>query len=118
MRPTKWYVWNDTIQELVVANHPMRAVAEALSRQGWTQQTDIPEDRIKWPYFYCDQRGFRNKPELISITVGETWSHAEIVQEGAQLPIMKEAALNWFDAINSKLDPFCEYEDEEEEWDS
>jgi len=105
----KYYVWNDKIQVLVMAESTMKAVAEALSYCGFKCQTEIPAHLISWDLFYVDERGFRNKPELFNETIltnGEC--HREMLQEGASYWIMKEAALNWFDHYMKEYDPFCE----------
>lgn len=115
MKHRQYYVWNDKVKHKVDdgGKGPMYAIAVALSKSGYADQTEIPDDVVSWPFFYVDERGFRSQPELFAVSIDlENKSHANLIQEGASIPIMKEAALNWFDHYMNEYDPFCEREDE------
>jgi len=109
MVKTKYYVWNDKVKVLVTADSPMGAVAEALSFKGFTNQTEIDDSLISWPAFGVDLQGFRH----INGTITDENPQIQFVQFPTW-QIDKVVALDYFDSANSKYDPFCEFEDKDD----
>ena len=109
----KYYVWNDKVQILVLAWDEHDAVSQALSYMGFKQSVDIPEHLISWDFFAVDCMGFKHidgvklpiiNSDLTTSGVTETVFPMYLVE--------KYRALEKFDHVNSRYDPFCESHDD------
>jgi hypothetical protein len=117
-RLLKYYVWNDMLQVMVMALTPVEACIHALSFKGINSTAEAKSacsDFITWDSFYVDQRGFRDRAEVIAVTVGLNGVNSiDEVVSGASAMLTRDQVLPWVDIIHAHADPFCEYEDEGE----
>lgn len=115
-RLLKYYVWNDKLQVMVFARTPLEAIIEALSYKGINTTKEAVKacaDFITWDKFYVDQRGFRDRAEIVHAEYDTTGIMSIVeVQSGASAAITREYALPWIDVIHQAYDPFCERGDD------
>lgn len=105
----KYYVWNDKIQVIVMAESPIGGVAEALSYCGFTDSTDIPDHLISWGVFSVDEQGFRHvNGTMVEVELGDQTTQSI---QSPMYTINKDIALDFFDNAMAQYDPFCEDED-------
>ena len=110
----KYYVWNDKIKVWVQANHPVEAIAAALSYCGFKDSIDIPDHLISSSNFTVDCMGFRHI-EGSFVPLIDT----ELIVDGPNeinelmFPmhlVDKDRALEFFDDLQHRYDPFCQDE--------
>ncbi len=116
MKPKKYYVWNDKVKVVCLADSPVEAVAVALSLyafnrpktypNGWGGREDVDMSKISWAFFTVSTGGWR----AIEGTTIEVDYNTYVTQYADNL-ITREIALDWFDNLMNKFDPFCENED-------
>lgn len=114
-RLLKYYVWNDKLQVMVFARQPLEAIIHALSFKGINSTREAIKacsDYLTWDKFYVDQRGFRDKPEVLQITVGPNGiTEVNEIVSGASAALSRREVLPWIDVMHRAYDPFVDNED-------
>lgn len=87
-----WKVLVTVPVKLTRPGHYIQAICEALSYMGFKDSTEIPAKLLCWDSFLVDERGFRDF---------DTADHETVIVD-------VDEALDWFDELNRKYDPFCE----------
>lgn len=114
----KYYVWNDKVKVVCLADSPVEAVAVALALYafnrpetypyGWLGREDVDLNVIRWAFFSVSTDGWRaNEGTTVEID-----QNVYITQFPETL-VSLDIALDWFDSLMNQYDPFCENEDYE-----
>ena len=115
----KFYLWNDKVKVVTLADSPVEAIAVALSLyafnrpetypDGWCCKEDVDKSVISWDYFTVSTNGWRG-------TQGTTIEiHQNVyVTQYPDIMIVKDVALDYFDNLMKAFDPFCQDEDYDE----